>query len=71
MVNKNTLAIGAWMSQFGDSYLGHAKGLSAEQVEALQELKEGDRLIVYINSDKKNEYSPDITIKVYSRKEQS
>ena len=63
----NKMAIGFWSSKYDDSYLGHAKGLTEEQIKELRELEVGDRLIMYINDDKANEYSPDAKLKVFSK----
>ena len=45
------------------NFTTHRSGLTQEQIEMLQSLKEGDRLIIYINKDKKYETSFDANLK--------
>lgn len=44
--------------------MSHGKGLTADEVKALQTLKVGDRLILW-NNDVKSDKDPNITLKVY------
>jgi hypothetical protein len=59
------LKIQVWAKDTGN-LLSHTKGLTEDQIKALQNLKVGDRLIVYKNN-KMSETSPDFTIKVYKK----
>lgn len=61
--------IGFWKSKFDSNFLGHKNGLNKEQIEFLQSLKEGDRLIVYTNTKKDRETQSDITLKLYKKAE--
>lgn len=55
--------IGFWKKETGN-LMSHGSGLNGEQVEALKDLKEGDRLIIWRNT-KKSESSPEYTLKVF------
>lgn len=59
------VAISFWKKETSN-LMSHGKGLSKEQVEALQSLKEGDRLIMWCNVAK-TEASPHYTMKVYKK----
>lgn len=60
---KLNLSISLWQKETGHS-MSHAKGLTQEQVDALKELKAGDRLILFKN-DKRGDTSPTFTLKVF------
>lgn len=64
----NILSISFWIKETGNM-LSHTSGLSKEQIEALQSLKEGDRLILWKN-ESKNENTPNYTLKVFKSKTQ-
>jgi intein/homing endonuclease len=55
-----------WKKETGN-LMTHGKGLTKEQLTELQNLKEGDRLIMYKNSEKLSDSSPDFTLKVYKK----
>lgn len=59
------VSINFWIKDSGN-YCSHSNGLNEEQVKALQELKEGDRLIIYKNT-KKKETDSSLTLKVFKR----
>jgi hypothetical protein len=62
--NNNKLVF--WKKESGNM-MSSGKGLSKEELEFLQSLKEGDRLIVWDNAkSKKGESSPDFTLKKYT-----
>lgn len=63
---NNEFNVGFWKKETGN-LLSHGKGLTAEQVEQLKSLKEGDRFIIWQNN-KKNETSPGFTLKVFKPK---
>ena len=63
------LNIGLWKKPTGN-LMSHGAGLSEEQVKALQELKVGDRLIVYSNNNAKDN-QPNFTIKIYKKSVES
>ena len=45
------------------NYTSHKKGLTSDQINYLQSLKEGDRLILYVNENNKiYENEPDIAM---------
>lgn len=55
--------INFWTKDTGNS-LSHSKGLTQEQVNALQQLKVGDRLILWKN-DVKEEHDSNLTLKLF------
>jgi len=56
-----------WKKQSG-SFMSHSKGLTKAEVASLQKLKEGDRLILWVN-DVKSESEPNLNLKVYQPKQ--
>lgn len=62
LVRKSELKLGFWMNRKG-SYVSHAKGLTVEQVNHLRSLKPGDRLVLFVEGDKRTEQSPDVMLK--------
>jgi len=61
------ISLGFWKSKYTKDFLSHSKGLTEEQVKQLQELKAGDRLIVYVNKKDSDNY-PDCSLKVFKAK---
>ncbi len=55
--------IGFWKKETGN-LMSHGSGLNGEQIEALKDLKEGDRLIIWRNT-KKTESTPEYTLKIF------
>jgi hypothetical protein len=62
--DRKGLSITFWEKKTGRFAMSHKEGLTADQVEELQKLKEGDQLIIYVN-DKKTELSPTHTLKKF------
>ncbi len=60
------LKIAFWSKDTGN-LLSHSKGLTAEHIQALKELKEGDRLILWLNKREKDSDSS-YTLKVFHSK---
>lgn len=56
-----------WQKESGNM-LSHGKGLSKEQVEELQKLREGDRLILFKN-EKKADNTPEYTLQRYEKRQ--
>lgn len=63
------LSINLWTKKNGRFAVSHKQGLTKEQVDALKQLREGDQLVVYNNTDKKGETSPDFTLRVFIPRE--
>ena len=61
------LKIGFWSKETGN-LMAHKSGLTPEQLVYLRQLKEGDRLILWFNSDKRSSSSPSYTLKKYQPK---
>lgn len=55
------MKIGMWKTEKG-SYLSHSKGLTEEQVQYLQNLKIGDRLVLWVNDVREGEKGPNLTL---------
>ena len=55
--------IGLWKSKRDGLYISSAMGLEKEQIDLLKSLAVGDKLVLYVNSDKLNEKGPDLTLK--------
>lgn len=55
-----------WKNKESGNFLTHKNGLTKEMIQDLQALKEGDRLILWVNSEKLSDTSPDLTMKVFS-----
>lgn len=53
--------IGFWKSANG-AYLTSVKGLTKEQLEMFHNLKEGDRLIIFVNGFKETKAHPDLSM---------
>lgn len=49
--------------------MSHGKGLTQDQVDALKELKVGDRLIIWKNDRKTDESHSDYALKVFEKRE--
>lgn len=69
-VKKSGRGIGLWRNDSGN-ILSHNKGLSKEQIEILQSLKEGDRLIIWSNTFKAKGIEPDFNLKKFEGKPKS
>lgn len=59
---QEELMLGLWKTEKGN-YISHNKGLTEEQVTYFQNLKVGDRLVVFVNDIRKGEKSPELTLK--------
>ncbi len=53
--------LGFWRTSDGNAR-SSVKGLTFEQVEWLKTLKEGERVVLWLNSPKKSAGSPDIVL---------
>ena len=53
--------LGFWKTSDGNAR-SSVKGLSFEQLEWLKSLKEGERLVLWLNSPKNSNSSPDIML---------
>lgn len=62
-MDKKPLNIAFWLKDSGNA-LSHGQGLTKEQVEALKDLKEGDRLIMFSNKEG-GETRPNYSLKVF------
>lgn len=63
--------IGFWKTEKGN-LLSHSGGFNEKELELLQSLKPGDRLVIYDNTaDKLNEKSPDYSLKIFAQKEKT
>jgi hypothetical protein len=56
--------IGLWKNESGN-IISHSKGLNKEQIELLQSLKEGDRLIIWTNTYKTKDHEPGFNLKKF------
>ncbi len=57
--------IGFWKTKTRPELsMSHAKGLDEQQIQMLQQLKAGDRLVLWVNTDKEGPNRPDFTLKV-------
>lgn len=63
MNNKKPLVITFWKKGSGN-YMAHGAGLTQEQVDQLQQLKAGDRFILWANK-KTNDATPDLSLKIF------
>lgn len=61
------IKIGFWSKETGNM-LSHRKGLTMEQIMALKELKEGDRLVLWRN-ERKNDTDTSYTLKKFEPRE--
>lgn len=52
--------IGFWKAKQG--YISHKQGLSQQQISYLQNLKVGDRLVLFVNDVREGEKGADITL---------
>lgn len=66
-VKAKSLNVAFWSKESGN-LMSHSKGLDAEQIKFLQELRVGDRLVIFFNRDKRGETSPDYSLKQYAAK---
>jgi hypothetical protein len=57
------LSIGFWANKTNKHFNSAAKGLTKDQVEALKDLKEGDRLVLFVN-EREGETQPKFNLKV-------
>lgn len=55
--------IGLWRMKNERGYVSHARGLNEEQVKYLQNLKIGDRLVVFENDIREGETGPALSLK--------
>lgn len=70
-MKKGINSMGFWKNGQSGNYLTHKNGITQDTVDFLQSLKVGDRIIVYINTEKRSETDFDSNLKIFSRKEQS
>lgn len=61
------MKIGFWKKETGN-LLSHSAGLTPEQLRNLQEIKPGDRLILWENT-KRKDTDPDFTLAIFKKKE--
>ena len=59
------LSLAFWKKQSGN-LMNEKRGLTADDIKELQNLQEGDRLIIWLES-KNNDRSPDYRLKVYKQ----
>jgi hypothetical protein len=59
------LNIALWEKDSGNA-LSHTKGLDADQIKALQQLKVGDRVILFRNK-KEGETQPTFNLKLFTK----
>lgn len=64
---ENMLKVYFWEKESGN-LMSHGKGLRAEDVAALQQLKEGDRLILWNNGKSPDGMQSNFTLKVFQPK---
>ena len=55
-----------WKNKQSGNFLTHHNGLTEELVKELQNLKEGDRLILWVNRNE-NENYPNLTLKIFKK----
>jgi hypothetical protein len=59
------MTIGFWKAKTRPELsMSHAKGLDESQIQMLQQLKPGDRLVLWVNGEKDGPNRPDFTLKV-------
>ena len=59
------MTIGFWKTKTRPNLcISHGKGLDESQVQMLQQLRPGDRLVLWVNEEKSGENRPDFTLKV-------
>lgn len=58
------MAIGFWKTKREGFSTSHQRGLDEQQIKMLQSLHPGDRLGLWVNSDKTGENRPGFTLKV-------
>jgi hypothetical protein len=63
------LKLAFWRKESGN-LMSHGKGLTQEDIDALQSLKPGDRLILWFNSPK-DESKPTYTLKLFGEPSQT
>lgn len=64
------IKISFWAKDTGN-LLMHSSGLTPEQVLALKDLKVGDRLVLWLNADRKDERHPTYTMKTFQPREKT
>lgn len=62
------LQVSFWKKE-SQNLMSHGKGLTQDQVDALKELKVGDRLIIWKNDRKTDESHSDYALKVFEKRE--
>lgn len=60
--------IGFYLKESGNYTSFPKDGITKDQIAFLHSLKEGERLIIYIEKNKKHESSPDATLKKLEKK---
>jgi len=60
------MSITFWKKETGN-LMNAKQGLTAEQIEFLQSLKQGDRLILWFENQKSSDNSPDFRMKKYAK----
>jgi hypothetical protein len=68
--DKKKAGIGLWVNESGN-IISHSKGLNKDQIELLQSLKEGDRLIIWANTYKTKDHEPGYNLKKFVGKPKS
>lgn len=68
-MEKRPLNISLWQKDSGNA-LSHSHGLDRAQIEALKELKEGDRIILFKNT-REGETQPTFNLKKFNGKQES
>jgi len=63
------LKIMFWKNKQSGNLLSHHNGLTQDLVDQLKEVKEGDRLILWVNKSDKENY-PEMTLKIFKRSEE-
>lgn len=63
------VGIGLWKNDRGNM-LSHSKGLTQEQVNFLQSLKAGDRMIIWPNSFKEKGHEPDFNLRMFAEQKE-
>jgi hypothetical protein len=58
------LIVNFWKNKQSGNYFSHKQGLTSEMAEELRNVKEGDRLVIWVQ-DKKTDNHPELSLKVY------
>lgn len=58
----------AFWSKDTGNIMSHQQGLTPEQIQEIKQLEVGDRLIMWLTTEKKNSSSPGYILKVYRPK---